>query len=350
MLVATAALLLAEEPSSIPAAASTATALWVADSAGFAEFSGKHLLLAFSSTGGAPSSIAFDSLNNFWGTMCTNVNGNAELGLIFELTQTQILEIETGLEVFPVVELQNPKGPPNFDCPSALQFDISGNLWVANKGADTKKPSIMKFTTAQLEAGGKLAPVFFTSPAIDTIWDMKFDPSGNLWLAADPVPPNNNGGIFEIKGNQLTAVGPQVVATFNQELTSSALNLPTTLAFDNGGNLWTAGNGDTLLLFSSSDLGGSGVVSLNPTVTLSSSIRKNHNDTFFNPDGLAVDEGGNLWVSSAKNGGGPKKKDGAISEFSSSGIGTTGTPQPSIYIEAKPLTKHPGELTIGPLL
>jgi len=323
--------------------------LWVADSAGFAEFSGKKLLLTFSSTGGMPSSMTFDGLDDFWGTICTNNTGNPELGLIFELTPSEVLDIENGIEVFPL-QFQNPKGPPNFDCPSAIQFDNSGNLWVANKGADTKQPSIMKYTPDQLGKGGKQTPTFFTSPAIDTIWDMKFDKSGNLWLAADGVPQNVNGGIFEIKSNQLSAVGSEIVVTFNLQLTSDALNLPSTITFDNGGNLWTNGNGNTVLLFAAGDLVGSGTVSATPTVTLSSSIRKNGNDTFFNPDGLAIDQNRNLWVASARNAGGPKKKDGAISEFSSAAIATNGSPPSTVYLQGRAVTKHPAELTTGPQL
>jgi secreted PhoX family phosphatase len=340
----------AEEPSYF-STGSSPQALWVADSSAFAEYSGKHLVVAFIQLGYTPSSMTFDSGGNFWGTYCTNIDGNPKLGFIFELTQPQIHDIEDGLTVTPKVEFQNPKSAAlNFDCPSAIQFDQSGNLWVANKGADTKKPSIMKYTPDQLTSGGRPDPTFFTSPAIDTIWDMKFDGSGNLWLAADGVPQNSNEGIFEIKSNQLSAVGSQFVVTFNLELTSNALNLPTTLTFDHGGNLWTVGNGNTVLSFAADELGGSGTVSVNPTVTLSSSKRKNRNYTFFKPGGLAIDESGNLWVSSPKNGGGPQKQFGALCEFSSDGIATSGSPQCNLYAQGKSVTDHPAEITAGPQL
>lgn len=339
-----------EEPSSAATGSSGSQALWVADSSAFAEYVGKHLVLAFNNPGFTPYSMTFDSSGNFWGTFCTNIDGNPKLGLIFELTKSEILDIENGLLVTPKVEFQNPKLPLNFDCPAAIQFDQSGNLWVANKGADTKKPSIMKYTMSQLVSGGKVAPTFFTSRAIETIWDMKFDESGNLWLAADGVPQNKNGGIFEIKSDQLSAVGSEFTVTFDLEVTSDALNLPTTLTFDNGGNLWTVGNGNTVLLFHAGDLGGSGTVSATPTVTLSSSIRKNRNYSFFKPGGLTVDASGDLWVSSEKNGGGPKKQLGAVCEFSPDGIATSGSPQCNLYAVGKPMEDHPAELTTGPQL
>jgi hypothetical protein len=349
MVVWSATPLRAEEPSSVPAGNSNPQALWEANSLGFAEYSGKQLVVTIFLDTFAPGGLTFDSNDNFWGSFCKNPNGSTNGGLIFELTPPEITDIENGLAVTAAVELQNPKSPPNFDCPSALQFDKAGNLWVANKGADTKKPSIMKYTPDQLMIGGKVSPTFFTSPAIDTIWDMKFDGSGNLWLAADPVPQNINGGIFEIKSSQLSAVGSPVVVTFNQQLTSSALNLPKALAFDSGGNLWTTGNGSTLLLFAAGDLNGSGIVSVNPAVTLSSSKRKNHSYTFFKPSGLAIDGSGNLWVSSPKNGGGPNKQFGSISEFSSSEITTTGSPPSTLSLQGKPVTNHPAVLTAGPL-
>lgn len=347
IVVAPAIPLQAEEPSAA-ADSSGSQALWVANSLGFAEYSGKSLVLTFFLQSFTPGGLTFDSFGNFWGTFCKNPNGNTNGGLIFELTPALITAIENGDNVQPF-ELQNPNSkPPNFDCPSAIQLDKPGNLFVANKGADTKKPSIMKYTAAQL-VGGNTVPTFFTSPEIDTIWDMKFDGSGNLWLAADAVPPNSNGGIFEIKSDQLTSVGSQFVVTFNQELTSSALNLPTALAFDNSGNLWTVGNGNTLLMFSAGDLRGSGTVSVTPKVTLSASKRKNRSYTFFKPGGLAIDESGNLWVSSPKNGGGPNKQFGSIAEFSSSAITTTGSPPSTLSVQGKAMTNHPAELAIGQL-
>lgn len=347
--------LCAGESSSVSASSSASQALWAADAQVFEEFNGKHLVLAFGQLGYTPYSMTFDSMGDFWGTWCTDPSMNPKLGLIFELTQSQIQKIEQRSTVEPVTEFANPKSPPanlSFDCPAAIQFDQSGNLWVANKGGGTGQASIMEYTVSQIESAGPHAsPTFYTSPEFAAILDMKFDASGNLWLAATGVPQDNNGGIFEIPSDQLTATGAvQAVVTPHLMVTSSALDAPSSLAFDLGGNLWAPGGGSTVLLFAASDLGGSGTVSATPMVTLSSSKRKNGNYTFFNPSGLAVDDAGDLWVSSAKNGGGPKKQDGAVSQFESSEITTSGSPESSLYAEGKPVTKHPAELTMGPQL
>jgi secreted PhoX family phosphatase len=295
--------------------------------------------------------LTFDSSGNFWGTFCRDAAGDTTGGLIFELTQAQLQKLNHGGSVKPKVEFENPDGSL-FDCPSALEFDKSGNLWVANSGASNLNPSIMKYAANQLTSGGKVSPaVVFTSPDILQIYDIRFDGSGDLWLAADGVPGGISAGEYEFTSEQLSETGSQpVVVTPNLALPFQPGDLPAAIAFDQGGNLWVGGFATSLLSFAASDLSGSGTISPVPMVTIDPATLKHGYSSFSQPNGLAFDGQGSLWVACVEGNGGKKQSFGNVSEFKADQIATSGSPQPSLFLQGNSITKNPYRITFGPQL
>lgn len=104
------------------------------------------------------------------------------------------------------------------------------------------------------------------------------------------------------------------------------------LAFDAGGNLWVGGlTGGPLQPFAASDLPGSGMISPTPLATIAPVTVKHRYCSFSQTGGLAIEDQGNLWVSSLLGDG--EKLRGNISEFTAAQIG-----------ERKPATESLSEI------
>ena len=333
-----AAQLRAQDPSPLNAPTSTAQALWVADDFVFMEVVGTSVPLLFGSLNSQPGGVTFDSNQNFWGTFC--VGGKDNDGLVFELTRSQLLKIKSGQTANAKVAFGNVSFL--FDCPSALHFDSSGNLWVANSGHTFGTPSIMKYSPDQLATGGNVTPdAVFMLTDVGAASDMNFDASGNLWIADN----ENISGVFEFDADQLSASGTQAI-TPNLQMTSTATFTPQTIVFDQNGNLWVGRDHSPLLLFAASDLVGAGTISPVPLATIQPA-KIDGFSTFPFPSGLAIDGHGNLWIASS-NGG--HKMRGSIAKFKAAKISTSGTPNPSLFLLTTQITQHPTLMTIGPQL
>jgi len=271
-------------------------------------------------------------------------------GLVFELTQKQLLKLKNGEGVNAAkVEFEDPY---DFDCPSSLEFDQGGNLWVLNTGTNYGSPSIIEYSADQLARGGTVAPaVVCKSADFHYLWDIKFDSAGNLWIAADAVPGGNPAGVYELSAAQLAETGlPPVMVTPNLELTSAGFNFPGPIQFDQGGNLWVGGLMSPVLSFAAGDLIGSGTISPSPMVTIDPVTVKKINSSFYDSSGLAFDDQGDLWVGSGEGAPGAKQMSGSIAEFKSGQIATSGSPKPSLFFLTVGIVKDPGHLTFGPLL
>jgi sugar lactone lactonase YvrE len=325
-------------------------ALWMTDALGFSELKGNQALIAFGNPPSVPGAVTFDSNGNFWGTFCEGPGQNA-LGLIFELTQKQLLKLKSGGGLnAATVQLEDPY--PLFDCPRSLEFDKAGNLWVANSGTSFDDPSIMKYSAYQLTTGGKLYPAtVFTSSMFRYIWDIKFDASGNLWIAADGPFGVGPDAVFELTSEQLAQPGAPyfpVAVTPNLELTSKTFAFPGGIAFDHSGNLWVGGYTTPLLAFAASDLSGSGTISPAPFVTIDPTTVKKINSSFYVTSGIAFDGQGNLWMSSGQSDGDAKNDNGTIAEFKPGQITSSGNPKPALFLLISHILRHPGPLTFGP--
>ena len=191
-----------------------------------------------------------------------------------------------------------------------------GALWVGNAGTNT----ILGYSAGQLDSSSGGAPaVTITTPGDNMSGEGTFaaavDHSGNLWVA------EVNQTVVEYTSGQLGASGnpsPAVTLTTNH----GTLSLPSALAFDAGGNLWVANNGGgiggggkTVVEFTRNQLAVSG--NPIPAVTLG-----NNGISIENPSGLAFDRSGNLWITN----------EGSIDEFSVPQLATSGNPLPAVEL------------------
>ena len=166
--------------------------------------------------------------------------------------------------------------------PSALAFDSSGNLYVANAGSGT----ISKITSG---GGVTLAwATVGTSPVA-----LAFDSSGNLYVA-------NSGSTGTI--SKITS-GGSVTLTW-----ASVGPYPNALAFDSSGNLYVANAG-----------GGTTISKITPggSVTLTWATVGS------NPYALAFDSSGNLYVANYSSGTISKITSGGSVTLTWATIGTT---------------------------
>ena len=292
-----------------------------------------------------------------------------------------------------------------FGSPQGLAFDPMGNLWVVDPGAmikGTPTPALYEFSAAQLAAlGTDNAPepvAIITSAFIKTPHQIVIDPLGNAWIAdstANAVLTYTAAQLAQMGSN---SVGPVLL------ISSSQFNGASGIAFDSVGDIWVSNvgtstaTGTTLVKIAKAhipaipetgtstpqivadvtvtDAGGSTVqspwgvaidssdamwwsnsakatvvglpgVSLatstsTPTVTLSSTM-VNSVATLNQPQGICIDDVGNLAVVNANGSFG-------IAVFATSQL-ATGTPTPSTFIVGAATTlNEPQGCTFGPAI
>jgi sugar lactone lactonase YvrE len=245
----------------------------------------------------APGGLAFDSSGDLW--VAQQEDGNNE---IVEYSPGQLT---TSGSPSPSVTLSG----SGLTLPQEIRFDSSGNLWVDNACVGC---SVTEFSVSQLAASGSPAPVTVLTPTglEGGPTDLAFDASGDLWVTVI-AESGSSSSVVEYSPGQLTGSAnpaPTVALSESGE--------PTSLTFDSSGGLWVA-NSDfsdpDLIEIAASDLGTSGDPT--PAVVLSPSVQN-----LSEPEGMAVDQSGDLWVANAGN--------GSLVEFTSAQLSASGNPTP----------------------
>ncbi len=179
---------------------------------------------------------------------------------------------------------------------------------------------------------------------------LRFDKSGNLWLAdanstADGT--GSRGEVFKFTPSQLSAGGAQAPTT---SLATATIQAPYALAFDRSGNLWVANFGsNTLQKFAAGDLGKSGVIQPAAAVTITATSVTTSTGTaesIYEPTGLAFDSSGNLWIAN-----GLSDTNGSLAKFTPRQLKASGSPSPKVFLDSDPSGKNlafPAQLTFGP--
>ncbi len=187
---------------------------------------------------------------------------------------------------------------------SAEAFDSGSNLWVVDQGANRVleyKAPLSTHEAASLVIGQTsfAGNAFATSATgLDAPEGIAFDPNGNLW-----VSDTGNNRILEYKSPFTTGEAASLVigqAGFTDSglaTTATGLNQPEGIAFDSSGNLWVADalNSRVLMFAAPFSTGEAATLVLGEKnfVTAIDQVTKAGMST---PSGLAFDSNGNIWV------------------------------------------------------
>jgi hypothetical protein len=268
-----------------------------------------------------PDAAAFDSPQNLWVTNCSDPSLSA--GAITEFTAAQLAALGTNSKPAANTTLLDDGSLTILHCPWGEQFDTAGNLWIVNRLI----PNLIAYTPTQLATGGALTPnTTITSTSFDSPRGVVFDAGGNLWTVE-----NQNQQVLGYKAATLaTALGHSGQVNPDIIISSTSFSDPLAIAFDGSGNLWLADATNKLLEFLAADLGSSG--SLTPNVTITATVVTTLDGMAMSldvPQGLAFDPSGNLWVAN-----GDSDNAGSLAEFTPTQLATSGSPSPAVFLDS----------------
>lgn len=258
-----------------------------------------------------PSGAAVDSLGDVWVADAAN-NRVLEFTPPFFNGKDAILVL--GQLDFTTRTADNyPQTHNGFNEPAAVAFDSAGNLWVSDRNGDRVlefKPPFTNNMLATLVIG---QTDFMSQCPCTTRYQLSgpegltFDKSGNLWVADE----QNNRVLeykppFSIGMNANLVIGQSVFTTSGAFTNSSRLSNPEGVAFDSAGNLWVSDfNNNRVLMFKTpfaSDMVATLVIGQSTFLGGSSNGGSLISQTGFNsPAGLRFDGSGNLWVADQNN-------------------------------------------------
>jgi sugar lactone lactonase YvrE len=261
-----------------------------------------------------PFGIAFDSSGNLW----VSDQGNSRVleflkgtGFTTDEAATRVLGQSSFITGAAAATATGLSGP------SAIAFDSSGNLWVA----DQSNSRVVEFPTpftngeaATLELGQSNG--FGNSSPGDTAVDLSspsgvtFDSSGNLWVADQ----GNNRVLQFLKGSGFTLEESATLVLGQQQTgfttsaatnTATALSGPTSTAFDQYGDLWVVDGGNNRVLEypkgTGLTTGEAASIELGQSGGFNNGGVGHTQNSMDGPIAIAFDSSGDLWVSDRGN-------------------------------------------------
>jgi sugar lactone lactonase YvrE len=168
---------------------------------------------------------------------------------------------------------------------TSLAFDKDGNLW----STVGWKNEVVRFTAAQVAASGNPMPAVIIS-GLKAPRGLAFDKDGNLWLG--------NSGEAQVLRFNAARLGASTAAPADLTIVSKSpppvigdRSNPQSLAFDKSGNLWVSYEGG-LVFLPAAELAGTGNKELTPAIQIALSVTAL-------PESIAIDEGGGIWFAAS---------------------------------------------------
>ncbi|MGO9657491.1 MAG: hypothetical protein ACLP7F_03885 [Acidimicrobiales bacterium] len=273
-----------------------------------------------------PSALAFDSSGNLW-------VANSGNDTMLEFTKGELSQAHAA----PSVTISS-DASHDLTGPDGLAFGPAGDMWVASSGTNM----LIEYTKAELAKSGTPTPRAIvpaptsatTSPQPD---GLAFDPSGDLWVtssdgAATGTPTFNV--VAEFTKAELAKAHPVASVTISSDA-SGSLYLPGIPVFAPSGALWVPnGTNNTVVEYTRSELTKSGSPAPYVTISANASL-SNLNE----PGSLAFDPSGDMWVLNATT----------VAEFNKGQLTKSGSPAPMRTIAGpKTAMDCPSSIVIQP--
>lgn len=335
--------------------------LWVANGTNVVEYNPGQLIAGTGATAphvsinsavfGTPHGVAFDPNGNLWVLDPAGLVNGAATPALFEFSAAQLAALATDNAPDPVAIITS----PFLKAPQQAVIDVLGNAWITDLTGNT----VAAYSAAQLAQTGTnaIGPVLLMSSSqFNGPSGIAFDSSGNLWISNTGVPASAadefGGGttIVEITAAHIPALPemgtstPQVVSDVTlTDAGQVTIQSPWALAFDSSGTLWSSNTAtSTVVGFAKASLVTGAPT---PAVTLSSAT-VNSVPSLDEPHGICIDDVGNLAVINEAGGA----KAFSIAVFSPSQL-ATGSPTPSTFIVGDMTTLNaPEGCAFGPVV
>lgn len=223
--------------------------------------------------------LTFDASGNMW--LAGGVSGVPRTAHVFEYTPSQIASAN-GSAINPNVDISVLSG--NAVNVEDLAFDNQGTLWVTASSYD----SLRGYSASQLTASGSPTPAHILQPQSVAVTNgLAFDASGQLWVGS-------SDNVNETVGSGTLVVGVPVSGAGSEDsivTDGHGGGQADFIAFDKNGNMWISGGQDSIVAYTKSQIpSGTDASPAEPNIiiTLPTGISQ--------PQGMAFDTNGNLWV------------------------------------------------------
>jgi sugar lactone lactonase YvrE len=268
---------------------------------------------ATTSTGlSGPTGLAFDSSGNLW---------------VVDMGNSRVLEYKTPFSTGEAATLvigqasftssdYSTTNSTNLSYATGLAFDSSGNLWVADQGDNRVVEYKAPFTTHEAaslvigQASFTSSNTGATTPSnLNGVKAITFDSSGNLWAVdfrqsrvLEFTTPFSTHEAATLAIGQTSFTSRECAFTSTCAANSTNLFDPNAVAFDSGGNLWVAdGDNNRVLEYSAPFSTHEAAALVLGQSSLTGDLAATTPTGLSAPEGLAFDSGHDLWVADYAN-------------------------------------------------